>query len=112
VLDRGHHLALGRPVAGQLVGDPDTRWAALPLEQLAQQALGGVRVALPRAEAFQTALWRVFAPPPFDPATLADATVVCRCEEVTAGRLRAEIAGGLSSVAALKRATRAGMGPC
>jgi len=70
------------------------------------------RAALRRAEAFQSALWRVFPPPPFDPATLADATVVCRCEEVTAGRLRAEIAGGLGSVAALKKATRAGMGLC
>jgi glycine/D-amino acid oxidase-like deaminating enzyme len=70
------------------------------------------RAALTRAEAFQDALWRVFAPPPFDAAALSDDTIVCRCEEITAGRLRQEIAGGLSSVAALKKATRAGMGRC
>ena len=68
------------------------------------------RAALARALAFQDALWRVFLPPP--PATLADATFVCRCEEVTAGRLRQELAGGLTSLPALKKATRAGMGRC
>ncbi|MDE2198952.1 MAG: FAD-dependent oxidoreductase [Rhodospirillales bacterium] len=68
------------------------------------------RGALARAERFQAALWALFRPHP--PGPLADATIVCRCEEVTAGRLRAEIAGGLISVAALKKATRAGMGRC
>jgi glycine/D-amino acid oxidase-like deaminating enzyme len=65
--------------------------------------------ALARAETFQDALWRLFAAPP---VTLADATIVCRCEEITASRLRAEIAGGLASLPALKKATRAGMGRC
>ncbi len=75
-------------------------------------AKGDTRRALARAEAFQRALWRLFAPPRFDFAHLPDDTVVCRCEEITAGRLRAEIACGFRSLPALKRATRAGMGPC
>ncbi|MDR3529593.1 MAG: FAD-dependent oxidoreductase [Rhodopila sp.] len=66
-------------------------------------------VALARAEAFQDALWRVFAAPS---VPIADETIVCRCEEVTAARLRAEIAAGLTSLPALKKATRAGMGRC
>jgi glycine/D-amino acid oxidase-like deaminating enzyme len=66
-------------------------------------------IALARAEAFQDALWRVFAAPP---VAIADAAIVCRCEEVTAARLRAEIASGLTSLPALKKATRAGMGRC
>jgi D-hydroxyproline dehydrogenase subunit alpha len=70
------------------------------------------RRALARAEVFQDALWRLFAPPPFRASEISDATVVCRCEEVTAGRLRQEIADGLASVAALKKATRACMGRC
>src|SRR5215210_1410631 len=41
MLDRGHHLALGRAVARQLVRDHDTRDPALLFQQLAQQALGG-----------------------------------------------------------------------
>ena len=46
VLDRRHHRALGRAVTRQLVRDHDTRHPALPLHQLAQQALGGPRVAV------------------------------------------------------------------
>jgi glycine/D-amino acid oxidase-like deaminating enzyme len=71
---------------------------------------GSARDALTRALRFQEALWRLF--PPVAPAPLDDATVVCRCEEVTAGRLRAELAAGLTSLPALKKATRAGMGRC
>ncbi len=46
------------------------------------------------------------------PARSTDETIVCRCEEVTAGRLRQELADGLTSLPALKKATRAGMGRC
>jgi glycine/D-amino acid oxidase-like deaminating enzyme/bacterioferritin-associated ferredoxin len=67
---------------------------------------------LARALAFQGALWRVFAAPPFDAAAIADATIVCRCEDVTAGALRAAMAAGARSLAALKKDTRAGMGRC
>jgi glycine/D-amino acid oxidase-like deaminating enzyme len=76
---------------------------------------GEARAALAAAERFQLALWALFGPAPWVPKpwTLAtDETVVCRCEEVTAGRIRAETEAGLASVAALKKATRAGMGPC
>ncbi len=72
----------------------------------------GTRRALRRALAFQDALWRVFPLPPVDRNSIADATIVCRCEEVTAGALRTELAAGLHSLAALKKATRAGMGRC
>jgi glycine/D-amino acid oxidase-like deaminating enzyme len=65
--------------------------------------------ALARAETFQDALWRVFAAPA---TPIADATIVCRCEEITAARLHAEIADGLTSLPILKKATRAGMGRC
>jgi D-hydroxyproline dehydrogenase subunit alpha len=67
------------------------------------------KAALARAETFQDALWRVFAAPP---VAIADSAIVCRCEEITASRLRAEIAAGLTSLPALKKATRAGMGRC
>jgi D-hydroxyproline dehydrogenase subunit alpha len=65
--------------------------------------------ALVRAEAFQAALWRLFAAPP---VVIADETIICRCEEISAARLRSEIAAGLASLPALKKATRAGMGRC
>src|SRR4051812_26215664 len=45
MLDRGHHLSLRGAVARQLVRDHHTRYAGLPLQQLAEQALGGLLVA-------------------------------------------------------------------
>ena len=45
MLDPGHDLPLGRGVAPQLVGDEHTRGSALLLEELAEQALGGLLVA-------------------------------------------------------------------
>jgi NAD(P)H-nitrite reductase large subunit len=46
------------------------------------------RAALRRALAFQDALWTLFRPIRLRPGTLTDDTIVCRCEEVTAGRRR------------------------
>jgi len=53
----------------------------------------------------------------FDPRPgvlgLADAgTVVCRCEDVTAGAIDAAVAGGATTLSALKIVTRCGQGPC
>ncbi|MDP3414782.1 FAD-dependent oxidoreductase, partial [Falsiroseomonas sp.] len=70
------------------------------------------RRALSRAIGFQDALWRFFAVPEFDARSLADPTLVCRCEEVSAGTLRAAMAEGAVSLGAVKKATRAGMGRC
>jgi glycine/D-amino acid oxidase-like deaminating enzyme/bacterioferritin-associated ferredoxin len=70
------------------------------------------RAELARAEAFQAALWHLFQVPGFDVTRVADATVICRCEEVTAGALRTALAEGACSLGALKKATRAGMGRC
>ncbi|XXJ20787.1 NAD(P)/FAD-dependent oxidoreductase [Desulfovibrio caledoniensis] len=41
-----------------------------------------------------------------------DSTVVCRCEELTAGRIRESVAQGARHPAQIKGQTRAGMGPC
>ncbi|HEY5409362.1 MAG TPA: FAD-dependent oxidoreductase, partial [Caulobacteraceae bacterium] len=97
----GAHVARARGRLAGLAAARELGFAAPPDT--------AARTALARAEAFQAALWRVFAAPP---PTLADATMVCRCEEVTAAWLRAEIASGLTSLPALKKATRAGMGRC
>ncbi len=98
----GSRIALAK---GRIAGRAAARdlGLAAPIEpELAQQVA--------RAQTFQDALWTLFLPP--GPNLLADTTIVCRCEEVTAGRIRAEIANGLVSIAAIKRATRAGMGRC
>ncbi len=98
----GSRVALARGRLAGLAAARDLGFAA------GEDAAAGAM--LDRAERFQAALWALFRPPP--PAAIADETILCRCEEVTAGRLRAEMAGGLVSLAALKKATRAGMGRC
>ncbi|HEY3451573.1 MAG TPA: FAD-dependent oxidoreductase [Myxococcales bacterium] len=45
-------------------------------------------------------------------ARVADDEIVCRCERVTAGQLRALIRGGARDMNQLKAATRCGMGAC
>ena len=45
MLDAGHDLPLCRAIAGKLVGDHDTGRPHLPLQQFAQQPLGGLLVA-------------------------------------------------------------------
>ena len=102
----GAHLGGARIAAarGRLAGLAAARDLNLPVPP--DQP---TRLALARAERFQDALWRVFAAPAIP---IADQTIVCRCEEVTAARLRSEVAAGLTSLPALKKATRAGMGRC
>lgn len=71
-----------------------------------------MRRALRRAESFQTALWSLYRAPPVRPDHFIDDTILCRCESISAGRIRSEIAQGHDSLAALKRTTRLGMGRC
>jgi sarcosine oxidase subunit alpha len=42
----------------------------------------------------------------------ADDVIVCRCERVTAGEIRALIRRGFRDISAIKAVTRAGMGSC
>ena len=44
MLNAGRDLLLRSPIAGQLIGDHDARRPALPLQQLAEQALGGALI--------------------------------------------------------------------
>ncbi|MGW1721739.1 FAD/NAD(P)-dependent oxidoreductase [Streptomyces sp. NPDC002306] len=95
------HIA-GRSAAARLRGrEPDPRdWAAA----------GRART---RLRTFFAALEEAYGPPGWRPDQVADDTVVCRCEEVTAGTVRAAAdrlgAGDLRTV---KLLTRAGMGWC
>ena len=39
-------------------------------------------------------------------------TIICRCEDVTLGEIREQIAQGKHTLEEIKRACRIGMGPC
>lgn len=68
--------------------------------------------ALARHRRFQAALWAMFAAPWAGLASADPATPVCRCEEVELATVEAAVSGGATSLGAIKRATRAGMGRC
>jgi bacterioferritin-associated ferredoxin len=61
---------------------------------------------------FAAFLNTTFRPPPELHALATDDTVLCRCEEVTAGEVRAAVQAGITELNALKTCTRAGQGFC
>ncbi len=69
-------------------------------------------VRLRRARRFARALNRRFKPPPGLVECLSDETIICRCEDVTVGEIRAQIASGMDTNQGIKLWTRIGMGPC
>ncbi|WP_340117007.1 FAD-dependent oxidoreductase [Pelagibius sp. 7325] len=95
---RGEIAALGIACKLGKLSEAEARQLAAPLRRALDRALAPRR--------FLDALYRprpeVFAP--------AEETVVCRCEEVTAGQIRR--AAGKGGPNQLKAFTRAGMGPC
>jgi len=67
---------------------------------------------LKREEWIRPFLDHVFPPNHQTLSPKDDETMVCRCEEITAGQIREAIAQGASHPAQIKGKTRAGMGPC
>jgi NAD(P)H-nitrite reductase large subunit len=94
------HIA-GRSIAARLKGTaPDpAEWAPAARS----------RAALRKAA---DALASAYAPPPHWAEQVTDDTVVCRCEEVTAGAVREALDLGAGDVRTVKLLTRAGMGWC
>jgi NADPH-dependent 2,4-dienoyl-CoA reductase/sulfur reductase-like enzyme len=64
-----------------------------------------------REHAFRPFLEALY-PPRLSIATPSASTIVCRCEEVTAGTLRSAVEDGAIGPAQAKAFTRCGMGPC
>ncbi|MFL4951906.1 NAD(P)/FAD-dependent oxidoreductase [Streptomyces sp. MMS24-I31] len=66
-----------------------------------------------RLARFARALDAVYTPPAHWPEQVTDDTVVCRCEEITAGAVRAAVGElGAGDLRTVKLLTRAGMGWC
>ncbi|MET9892894.1 NAD(P)/FAD-dependent oxidoreductase [Streptomyces sp. NPDC006465] len=95
------HIA-GRSIAARLAGaEPDPRAVARAVKSRT------------RMRTFFAALDTVYAPPAHWTDQVTDDTVVCRCEEVTGGRVREAVADlGAGDVRTVKLLTRAGMGWC
>ncbi|HSI02494.1 MAG TPA: FAD-dependent oxidoreductase [Reyranella sp.] len=95
-------MAMGTIAAAAIAGDLGLR---APSPRRARRRLA-------RSERFQRALWRLFEAAPQQAGAIDASAIVCRCEEVTAGVLREMVKAGHDTPAALKRATRVGMGRC
>ena len=70
------------------------------------------RRRLGRSLALRPFLDRLYAPPQAVLVPPDDDTVVCRCEEITAGQVRAAARGGATGPNQVKAFLRTGMGPC
>ncbi|CAN5330631.1 FAD/NAD(P)-binding oxidoreductase [soil metagenome] len=119
----GHYLAGdGAAIGGADVAELAGARAALALLQDAGKSVDAGRVAaLDRALAaqqrFRIALERAFPYPSALAASVADETVLCRCEGLTAGELRAAARedhehGPAPEINRAKAFTRVGMGRC
>jgi NADPH-dependent 2,4-dienoyl-CoA reductase/sulfur reductase-like enzyme len=102
ILVAGDGAGIGGATAAMLSG----RIAALGLVDGDASALRAERA---RSLAVRPLLDALFAPRPM---RLDDATLVCRCEEVTAGAIRHAAHTGCQGMNQLKAYTRCGMGPC
>lgn len=70
------------------------------------------RAALRRTLALRPFLDALYAPAPGVLAPTDDATIACRCEEITAGQVRAAARLGATGPNQAKAYLRCGMGPC
>jgi bacterioferritin-associated ferredoxin len=71
-----------------------------------------IRRRLRRDRAIRPFLERLYRPPQGFRVPQDDSVVVCRCEEVTLGQIRAALAAGCMGPNQLKSFVRCGMGPC
>jgi NADPH-dependent 2,4-dienoyl-CoA reductase/sulfur reductase-like enzyme len=114
VMVAGDSGGIGGGRAAALAGRLAAIEAARALGRLSRDqrdaVAGRTRLELNRQMAPRAFLDALF--PPLPPAAIADATILCRCEEVTAGRVRQAVALGCLGANQTKAFTRAGMGPC
>lgn len=97
---RGELVALGVAMQAGRLSKEEADVHALPL----RKKLHGLLRLRPMLDALYPPRADIFAP--------ADDTIVCRCEELTAGDIRKAAAIGQPGPNQLKSYTRAGMGPC
>ncbi|MCF3935203.1 NAD(P)/FAD-dependent oxidoreductase [Acuticoccus sp. M5D2P5] len=106
----------GGGISGARAAALTGRLAAMAAATAAGRSVDGamvasVRAALGKDRAIRPLLDTLYAPSP-EALAPADDVVVCRCEEVTAGDIRAAAKLGAPGPNQVKSYLRAGMGPC
>jgi NADPH-dependent 2,4-dienoyl-CoA reductase/sulfur reductase-like enzyme len=108
-LFRGAHAAR---LQGFITGCAIARSLGLAVPPRANRELRVSAQALRRQVAFQRHLWRMFEAPVVAAGLASRGTIVCRCEGVSRDAIEDAIERGATSIGAVKRRTRAGMGRC
>ncbi|MCK4503261.1 MAG: FAD-dependent oxidoreductase [Desulfuromonadales bacterium] len=97
----GHLAALDTACRLQVISESERDSMASPYAQAAK-----------REKLIRPFLDHVFPPSSQALVPPDDETIVCRCEELTAGQIREAVAFGARDPGQVKGQTRAGMGPC
>ncbi|HYF09200.1 MAG TPA: NAD(P)/FAD-dependent oxidoreductase [Acetobacteraceae bacterium] len=114
VMVAGDSAGIGGARAAALSGRIAALEAACALGRLTvegRDAIAGRLILARRQEMAPRALLDALYPPRAA-AGIAEGTILCRCEEVTAGAVRPAVAHGATGANQLKAYLRAGMGPC
>jgi NADPH-dependent 2,4-dienoyl-CoA reductase/sulfur reductase-like enzyme len=98
--------------AGELAGLDAARALGASIGDALRERERGVQGRATCQRHFQSGLTDAFGAPRIEEQLAAADTHICRCEEVSRGELERALAAGPGHIGALKRATRAGMGPC
>jgi bacterioferritin-associated ferredoxin len=107
-------------IGGALVAAEEGRLAAIKAcqqlgyisQEEAEQRYSPIYKKLKGLRKFESALNEIFSLGNGLFTRITDDTIVCRCEEVTAGEIRRIIADDAVDIQKIKRLTRAGMGYC
>lgn len=99
-------------VEGRIAGLAAAQQVGRLTEPAARQAIDAELSALARERRFAQMLGDLFTPGPGLHTLPDDATLICRCEEVSLADIRAAVAVGAESINEIKGLTRCGMGNC
>lgn len=109
----------GSGIGGAIVAQRQGEMVAVKALQLLQTSkseqlsveLNGLRANINNEMAIRPFLDTLYFPPAQALAP-SDETIICRCEEVTAGQIRQQVKQGAHGINQIKTYTRCGMGPC
>ena len=108
----GDCAGLGGARAARVEGHIAGRTAAASVGFEDASRISAYQHELRRHRRFQSLLWRLHDIGMKDMESVSDEVLICRCEGITAGRIRQSTAQHPGHLGTLKRSTRAGMGRC
>lgn len=99
-------------MTGHIAGQAAASALGFVHPDILSRSLEDLAAPLRHARRLATVLNTLFSPPEGLSAMAADDTIVCRCEDVSVGKVRSAIKNGALMLDALKNELRVGQGPC